>query len=542
MSKDTSERKKLVGGVAVLMPAALFTKVVGLFYKIPLITIVGVTGMAYFLAAYHVYSVVFVLSAAGLPTVLSLLISRAMATDRRRTAHRILAVALLLFLTVGVGGTAALVWLAPVLSRRLAMADAAAAIVAIAPALALSAFVGAAKGYFQGLQRMLPTALSEVLEALGKLCFGLWFALLAKGRGAPAPIVAAYAIFGITAGLAVAALVLAVLLLIHLIRHRPARDEIAPPRRRTVLRELCRVALPITVNSLVMSVATLIDTALISRRLQAAGFAPAAADALYSAYGNLAMPLYNLVPALLTPVTLALMPLLGAAASGGRPEKGRGALVCAIRLTALIAVPAALGLAVFARPLLCLIYGRGQSAIEPAAPLLSLLALSILPVALITLLGAALQALGHTVLPVVAMTVGAALKLGIESVLLVCPSVYIHGAPISTLCCNAVVLLIEATALARVLPFRFFSPRMLLGPMLAALPAVGGGALLYFGLLSALPTADWIILPSLALTVAVYGLLALRFGAVGREELSVLPFGERLCTVLEKCRLMRTKK
>ena len=95
------------------------------------------------------------------------------------------------------------------------MAMSPAAIMAIAPALALSAFLGAAKGYFQGHQQMGATALSEVLEAAGKLVFGLCLALYAKGKGYTAPVVAAYAIFGITVGMALAALVLCVWLLLH---------------------------------------------------------------------------------------------------------------------------------------------------------------------------------------------------------------------------------------------------------------------------------------------------------------------------------------
>ena len=535
MPEQDLRQKKLLGGVAVLMPAALFTKIVGLCYKIPLIAIVGVSGMAYFLAAYHVYSVVFVLSATGLPTALSLLVARLAAKGEGTAPRRALGVALLLFLSVGLCGTAALWCLAPFLAERIAMADAAAAIMAIAPALLLAAFTGAVKGYFQGLHRMLPTALCEVLEAAGKLGFGLWFALLAKGRGLPPPLVAAYAIFGITAGLALAALVLGVWLLIHLLGHRQ-KGEGTPPPRRALLGELCRVALPITANSLVMSLATLLDTALISGRLQAAGFAPEVANGMYSAYGNLAMPLYNLVPALLAPVNLSLMPLLGTAFSKGDVKGGREVLSGAMRLTALLSIPAALGLAVFAEPLLELIYGSAGAAVATAAPLLSLLALSVLPVTLLTLLGAALQAVGHTVLPVIAMGVGALVKLLAECLLLSLPAVQIYGAPISTLLCNLTVLVIEAIALSRVLSGAALSPGALFRPLLASAPAVAAGAALYIVLQRQIPFA---ILPALLLTVCLFALLALRTGALCAGDLAALPMGDRLYILLCKCKLMK---
>ncbi|MBO5327427.1 MAG: oligosaccharide flippase family protein [Clostridia bacterium] len=530
----SSEKKKLLGGVMVLMPATLFTKLIGLFYKIPLIAIVGVSGMAYFLAAYHIYSVLFVLSATGLPTALSLQIARAVATEQRRAVRRIFAVALLLFLTLGATGTVLLLLCAPSLAARLAMADAAASIVAIAPALLLSAFIGAAKGYFQGHNRMLPTALSEVLEAAGKLLFGLSFALFAKGRGLPTPMVAAYAIFGITAGLLLAALLLGALLLIDTLKGRRKAREGALPTRRAVLLELTRVALPVTVSASVMSLVSLIDTALISGRLQAAGFAPTVANAMYSSYGNLAVPLYNLVPSLLSPITLSLMPLLGASLSGGEREGGKIALSSALRLSALVSIPSALGLGVFARPILSLIYAGQQEAIALAAPLLSLLALSVVPAAMITLTGAALQATGHTVIPVLAMGAGALVKLLTELLLLPVSGIHIYGAPISTLGCNLTVLLIEGIALSRVLPFAFFKGKDLFRPLLAALLGVFSGGALYFGLRHFGFDSVLVMLPVLFVTASVFALFALLTGAVEREDLYALPAGDKLCRILQK--------
>ena len=310
------------------------------------------------------------------------------------------------------------------------------------------------------------------------------------------------------------------------------------PRRRAVLRGLLCHALPLTANSLVMSLATLRDTVLISSRLQAAGFAPAAADTLYSAYGNLAMPLYNLVPALLAPVTVSLMPLLGAAVAKGSPSSGREALRAALRLTLLLTIPAALGLAVFAEPLLLLIFGT-QSAVSVAAPLLSVLALSLLPVVLVLLFGAALQAMGHTLLPVAAMALGASVKLPAEAILLSLPAVHIYGAPISTLCCNLTILGIEALALAKRLPFAIGTARDLFLPLGAAVLAVGSGAAVYFWLLQRGCSGALALLPALPVVVVTYFLLALRLGALTRADLALLPFGTRLCALLEKCKMLK---
>ena len=540
MSRDAAApgQKKLLRGVLVLMPAALFSKVVGMFYKIPLLFIVGVEGMAYFLAAYHVYSLLFVLCATGLPTALALQISRALARGEVRAVGRIFRASLLLFLLLGLVGSACLLFFAEPLAVRLSMGDAAAALAAIAPSIALSAFIGVGKGYFQGHSRMGPIALCEVLEAAGKLCFGLGFALWAKKQGLATPAVAAYAVYGITAGMALSALSLLPTLALSLRRGRGVPTGVLPGYRR-VLGELCRVGLPITLGAAVMSAISLLDTALISARLQSAGFPANLANAMYSSYGNLAIPLYNLVPALLAPVTLSLMPLLGGAVTGKDAASARAALYSAVRISALVGIPASLGLCVFARPLLSLIFAGQSEAIAFAAPLLSVLALAVLPAVLISVLGGALQATGHALLPVLATGVGAAVKLLCESALLTVPGVYLLGAPISTLACVMTVLLIEWAALCRVLPFPALAPRDLFRPLLASLPALLLGVGLYQLLRLRAGESGLLMLPVLLAVGGSMLFFALFFGAVEKEDLLTLPAGDRICTFLEKCKLLK---
>ena len=173
-----------------------------------------------------------------------------------------------LFLLPGLLGTVLLMRFAAPIAAALSMSEAALSVMAVAPSLLLSVFTGTARGWFQGHHNMLPTAVSEVLEAGGKLGFGLLFSSVATARGCAAPTVAAAAILGITAGVALSSLFLWVALLCFPCRH--ARGSLTRPSRRQILRELWRVALPITAASAVMSLVSLADTALISGRLQAA--------------------------------------------------------------------------------------------------------------------------------------------------------------------------------------------------------------------------------------------------------------------------------
>lgn len=523
-------------GVMILTPATLLAKIIGLFYKIPLLAIVGVGGMAYFLAAYHVYSLLFVLCAAGLPTALSLLVSHRVARDERGAVSRIFSVGLAAFLLLGAVLATLMVLLAPQIAVALAMPEAAKALVAIAPALCLSAFTGAVRGLFQGHHMMLPSALCEVVEATSKLVFGILLASMARARGLNTPTVAAAAIFGITLGTALSALLLG-LWLFCCRRRLFASGAAHSLKKRHALSAVVRVALPVTFSAAVMGLVTLVDTALISARLQAVGFAPAVANLLYSSYGNLAVPLYNLVPALLTPVTLSLVPVLSAALAKDDHTAAEAAFSGATRLIALVTLPALCGLALFAKPLLTLLFvGQGE-AVGIAAPLLSVLAPALLPTALIALTSAALQAAGKTAFPVYSMLIGASVKLLLEAFLLGVPQIGIFGAPLSTLVCNLVVLILNVAALSRVATYRLFTPGAFLRPLLAALAAslLGGGLYRFVG--TVLGFALWQV-PLLVLLVGIlYMLLALLLGAVQREDLIDLPCGAILCRVLDWCSL-----
>ncbi len=528
-------------GVMILTPATLLAKVIGLFYKIPLLLIVGVGGMAYFLSAYHVYSLLFVLSAAGLPTALSLLVSRAAAGGQQYAVGRIFGVSLTTFFLLGAAGTLFLILFAEEIAAGLAMREAAYALVAIAPALVLSAFTGAVRGLFQGFHNMLPTALSEVIEAVGKLVFGILFAFLAKNNGADVPTVAAAAVFGITVGVALSALVLAIAMLLYRKQLFCAERKVLPARRQ-VLADMLRVALPVTVGASVMSLVSLVDTVLISNRLQAIGYAPAIANAMYSSYGNLAVPLYNLVPALLAPITLSLTPTLSAACAAGDGESAGVAFGKALRLTALVVLPASLGLAVFAKPILSLLYMGQEAAVAVAAPLLAVLAPALLPAVLIALAGAALQASGRASVPVYAMLAGAVVKLLTEALLLSLPTVNILGAPLSTLACNITVLAIDLAALSRTVPVALFTPQAFLRPFVAAALAVSGGGLSYAAMTRLCGVAIWQMPLTLLLVVLLYALLALSFGAVLKEDLEEMPGGKPICRFLIKCNLLHEVK
>ena len=193
-------KKTFFSGVLLLTLSTILVKVIGLIYKIPMLTYLGSEGMGYFNSAYEIYALFCVISTAGLPVALSVLISAAVARGEHRSVKRIYRVALTVFLLVGILGTTVMLLFAKRFCEMIKSDNAYYCILSISPTVFFVCLSSALRGYFQGWQRMMPTALSQVIESAGKLFFGLLLAHFSLQRGYDTATTAAFAGVGTAAG------------------------------------------------------------------------------------------------------------------------------------------------------------------------------------------------------------------------------------------------------------------------------------------------------------------------------------------------------
>ena len=85
---------RMVSGVMLLTVSTLICKIIGLLFKIPIINIVGIDGMAYFSSAYNIYMLLNSISAAGLPVALSILVSKNRACANYSNIKKVFSVSL----------------------------------------------------------------------------------------------------------------------------------------------------------------------------------------------------------------------------------------------------------------------------------------------------------------------------------------------------------------------------------------------------------------------------------------------------------------
>lgn len=538
MQKNTG--KAFLSGVLLLSLSTLLVKIIGLIYKIPMLTYLGSVGMGYFNSAYEIYALFCVVATAGLPVALSILVSDALARGERARVGRIWRTSLTVFLAVGILGTAIMILFSRRFCELIRSEHAHGAILAISPTVLFVCLSSALRGYFQGYQRMLPTAISQILESAGKLVFGLLLARYALEKGYGTPMVAAFAGIGLTLGTLLSFLYL----LIEKLRFHPnetADAEEGTEASRQPLRiwqSLARLAVPMTLGASLVSLTKLIDMTMILRRLQAIGYSELLANEAYGSYTTLALSVYGLLPALVNAIALPLVPMLSAAIASGDRERQAQMIRSSYQLTALFAIPASLGVAAYARPILMLLFSQDAEAVSIAAPLLSYLGMSVFLSCMITATNSVLHAYQAVRRPILSMLVGAAVKVLSAYLLIGAPQIALLGAPISTLLCNAAVVLLNlafASSLCRVsrLGEVFFKP------LLAATLATGGSWVLYTCLI--LPHAGEGALATgaaILLTVVLYLFFALLTGAISAELIILLPMGERLCHILQKMRLL----
>ena len=540
------KKQNYLHGAAIMTGTTIIVKMVAFLYKIPLgsMRLLGDEGFAHFTVAYNIYGFILTLATAGFPVALSRMISVADAREQPARVQRTFHVAMAVL--TGIGGFFTLTML--LFNRQLAAVmgdrEAAMSIAALAPAVVIVCATSAYRGYCQGRGNMIPTAFGQVVEEVGKLIIGLSLAWVIAGRGLGLARASAGAIFGVTAG-ALAALTYMAL---YKRRNYPslgAGESDDPGSRASITREFLLIGIPIALGASVLSMFNLLDNALCLNRLQsAAGFRPQAAHTLYGVYGK-AQTLYNLPSYFITPLTLSVVPAIATALTHRRRDEAGEIAESSLRIAALVTMPMGVGLFVLAGPIFRTIYW-GSNPVGPA--LLRMLGIAAFFVCMSMMCNAILQAAGKERLPIISILIGGAVKIGVNWVLVGDPRVNITGAPIGSICCFAAMCAADYVFLCRTLSRRPRLSRVLGAPMLSC-AVMGLAAWTAYALLERvlrhggapldrMPMAAAMLI-AIAAAVAVYAVMISVTGALTREDMALIPHGEKIGDLL---RLKSAKK
>ena len=563
--QDLSKLKKqtFLQGAIVLVVANLLTKVIGAIFKIPLANVLDENGMGIYNSAYQCYVFCFIIATAGIPIAVSKMVSENMALGKTRNVDRIFRIEMMLITGLGALGAVALLLFADQIAAFMEGADGTAlSIRIIAPALIFVAIMSGLRGYFQGMQNMFPTAISEVLEAAGKPVFGLVLAYYFINSGMK--YAAGGAITGVTVGTVIGA---TFILWMYRTNKKSMRISDLPKGEvsayRDIFKTLVWIAIPITIGACVSSLTTLADTLFIRRILMGIEFTAdeaqalfnryssfagsgefdvllsqlkldkTAANWLYGSYSGYAMTVYNLPLALITAVATCVVPALSGAFAGNKKRESNMIIASSIRITVLFSLPCTVGLSALATPILTTLYGTDAS-----AGMLQVLSFAIVWVTLVSVTTSILQAAGKVWLPVIHMVIGAVVKIAASYIFIGIPSVNILGASISTVLCYFVIAALNIFAVMRATGFRFSVANFVLKPVIASGAMGIVTVAVYKVCANLLPAtrmgAICITAASIAVAAVTYVLMVVLLRIIRQDDIKLLPKGEKLAAILEK--------
>lgn len=548
------KKQSFLFGSAILIFSAVLTKLAGALFRIPLANMLGGTGMGYFSGAYGIFMTVYAVSVTGLPAAVAKLAAENSALERYGNLRKIKSSAILFFSFTGLAFTAAMLFLAyPFCVYVNNSPETVPAVLAIAPSVFFGCVTSVYRGYYEGLRNMFPTAVSQILEGIVKLCAGLALCLwVLRNPDKTAPLcaffscsatalAAAAAVFGISLSSAAGNFFL-------ILRDKIGgdglrREEIFSTNgvnhtdsRRKIISDLLKTAVPIALGALVTNLTSLIDLVTIMRSLKTAAekapgfFAEIAANVsanelpnfLFGSFTGLAVTVFNLVPSFTNMFGKGVLPALSEAFAERSEARIKLSAEKALFVTALVSFPSAAGISVLSGEILRALFPSKPTETAACTASLSILGFAVALLCISSTAFAILQAAGRPDLPVKLMLPGVLVKFAGNILLVPIPELNITGAAISTLFCYAVICIPSAAMAAKYTKLDKSYVKGMFCKIIYCSVMCGGGALLAKNVFCRTLDGIILLLISIIFGVIFYIISTILLGIITKSTLKML--------------------
>ncbi|MBR0085257.1 MAG: polysaccharide biosynthesis protein [Lachnospiraceae bacterium] len=537
-----SGRKRSSGGnliisSSILALAQIIVRFIGLFYRVPLQHIVGDEGVGYYGFTFQIYQVILLLSANAIPIAVSLLVSKNLASRQYKNVWRIFKGSLV-FAAI-VGGLFSLLVLFG--AKGLAVAlfnqpNVAPSLRVIAPAIFVAAVMGVFRGFFQGKGAMLPTAISQIIEQIFNAVISVVAAYLLIVKGP------AYGAAGSTLGTLTGALAGLVFVMIVFWAYKPTlmrvvrRDKDSKEDKYGhIIRVVSLTMAPIILSSTIYQISGIVDSTLYSKILYHLGYDPAVTASLYGIYTGQYQVIFNVPLGIASSIGIALVPMITRAVVKGDIANINAKISSVLRLTMIIALPCAVGLAALATPIMQMLFGANTSV---SISLLRLGGVAIVLYSFSTVTIALLQGLNKLHAPVIDAAIALAVHIVFMVVLLVFCDMNIYSLIYGNAIFAFVMCVLNLRSLKKATGYVQEYLKTLIIPLVVSLIMGGITYFVYKGLYyvmhrNLIPTIIAIIVG-----VVVYGIVIVVFGGVDEEELLYIPKGRFFVKIFKKFKVM----
>ncbi|NCC16452.1 MAG: polysaccharide biosynthesis protein [Clostridia bacterium] len=542
MAERAKRKASFVKQAAILATAGILVRFLGFVYRVPLTNMIGDQGNGIYSAGYYIYTFLLILSSAGLPAAISKMVSERIALKEYRNAHRVFQSALL------VSGSLGLVFaiLLGVYGQQIAdFANAPESyycILTLSPTIFIVAVMSAYRGYFQGMNTMVPTAVSQIVEQVFNAFFSVYLAYVFLSYGVSAgekniPLGAAGGTAG--TGIGAAAGLLVVLFSYLLIRPsiqkkiKKCHQSFEESHTDTAV-QLLKTAWPIIAGTAVFSITNLIDMNMVTRILESTSFSHNEAMDLYGQLSGKYVTLTTLPVSVSTALATAALPSIAASVKLREYKQVRRKMNITFRISMIISVPAAVGIGVLGGPIIHLLFPMASD----GGALLTVGAVSILFLALCQTATGILQGIGHIKVPVIGAILGAITKIVLNLLLIGIPELNVLGAVLSTTGCYLVAGVFDVIMLSRITGVKFDMMGTFLKP-LAGAAVMGVASLAVFHIVNMLyPSNTLATVCSIMFSVGIYAMVMLLIGGITEDDLNSLPKGTKIIQLLKRFRLL----
>ncbi len=556
-----SDRKRannfLIQG-SILAIASLLVRVIGLIYKIPLQRIIGTEGMGVYSAAFYVYGIALLLSSYSIPLAVSRLVAVRRAKKEHRNSYRIFLCAMCIAFTTGLLAMLIIFFGAETIAKLMGYPDSALSLRVLAPTIFVFAIMGVLRGYFQGKNTMIPTAVSQVLEQLVNAVVSIVAAYFLMEHYKDKTNAIAYGAAGSTLGTLSGAIISLVFLLFVFVTYKPTinrqnRKDRSENREsyQLVFKLLLITMAPVILSQTVFQISGLIDTTMFGNMMMeklitfsdnevlkstvGIAYTTSNINILTGIYSNNYMTLVNVPIAIATAMGAASIASLSADHANGDYDGVRSKVKASIKFNMLIAIPSAVGMGVLAAPIMEIVWHDNS---RLSANVMVLGCISIVFYALSTISTAVLQGINKMNVPLINSAISLVIHIVIVFCLLKFTSLSVFALVIGNVTFPLVVCILNWLSVEKYLDYQQEVVRTFVIPTVSAgIMGVLAG-LSYWGLHTLTDNVMISLVLSVILGVVIYFLLLIFLKGINEEELSVVPKGEAFVKLLKKVHLL----
>lgn len=540
-----ANKSTFVKQAAILAAAGILVRVLGFLYRLPLTNMIGNEGNGIYAIGYNVYNFFLIMSSAGLPVAISRMVAERITKGRPDEAHRVFKIAMLLSGTLGFAAMLIMFFRTEFILGFFEDSERSyQALVMLAPTVFIVSIMAVFRGYFQGLQSTVPTAISQLVEQVFNAVFSVLLAYLFMKNAAmlEGGDVIAQGAAGGTAGTGIGALAGLVFLIAFYYVVRPVifkdinsvgREKKRQPAK-SVMREILKIAIPVIAGTAVFSISSLIDSAMVTNRLLASGILDKAERLdLFGQLTGKYITITTLPVSISTSLATAAIPSVVASVVRKDRDAVNAKINTSMRIAMIISIPAAVGIGVLADQILLLLYPNTPD----GGMLLKVGSASIIFLALTLIITGMLQGIGKVVIPVVGATCGALVKIPLNYFLIANPNIRIIGAVISTICCYVTASAIGWYFLSKYTKTRLDLSGILIKPLIAATGMGLACFVSYYTIYYIYPSNTICTLLSIAVSIVAYFVFLLLIRGLKRGDVLLFPMGEKMVAILEKYKL-----